>query len=90
MAPLCFMWELFYMASCCRVWLFLLQVDACMVATGRVPNTKTLGLENMGIETNRGFVQARCSTAGTAVASLGPAAYSRYCGHKHCLVPGMS
>lgn len=28
-----------------------------MVATGRVPNTKTLGLENMGIETNRGFVQ---------------------------------
>lgn len=30
-----------------------------MVATGRVPNTKTLGLENMGIETNRGFVQAR-------------------------------
>lgn len=29
-----------------------------MVATGRVPNTKTLGLENMGIETNRGFVQA--------------------------------
>ena len=30
-----------------------------MVATGRVPNTKTLGLENMGIETNRGFVQVR-------------------------------
>lgn len=28
-----------------------------MVATGRVPNTKTLGLENMGIEPNRGFVQ---------------------------------
>lgn len=35
------------------------QVDACMVATGRVPNTKTLGLENMGIETVRGFVQVR-------------------------------
>ncbi|CAM9216820.1 unnamed protein product [Pylaiella littoralis] len=34
-----------------------IEVDACMVATGRVPNTKTLGLENMGIETNRGFVQ---------------------------------
>ena len=30
-----------------------------MVATGRVPNTKTLGLENMGIETFRGFVQVR-------------------------------
>eukprot|EP00611_Tribonema_gayanum_P024966 TRINITY_DN5593_c0_g2_i1.p1 TRINITY_DN5593_c0_g2~~TRINITY_DN5593_c0_g2_i1.p1 ORF type:complete len:526 (+),score=191.59 TRINITY_DN5593_c0_g2_i1:165-1742(+) len=34
-----------------------LEVDACMVATGRVPNTKTLGLDNMGIETVRGFVQ---------------------------------
>ncbi|CAM9902840.1 unnamed protein product [Scytosiphon promiscuus] len=34
-----------------------IEVDACMVATGRVPNTKTLGLEDMGIETNRGFVQ---------------------------------
>lgn len=28
-----------------------------MVATGRVPNTKTLGLDSMGIETVRGFVQ---------------------------------
>ncbi len=28
-----------------------------MVATGRVPNTKTLGLANSGIETVRGFVQ---------------------------------
>jgi dihydrolipoamide dehydrogenase len=33
-----------------------LEVDAAMVATGRVPNTKDLGLEGMGIETNRGFV----------------------------------
>lgn len=33
------------------------QVDACMVATGRVPNTKGLGLEEMGIQTFRGFVQ---------------------------------
>lgn len=33
-----------------------LEVDACMVATGRVPNTKNMGLEAMGIETNRGFV----------------------------------
>lgn len=27
-----------------------------MVATGRVPNTKNMGLEDRGIETNRGFV----------------------------------
>jgi dihydrolipoamide dehydrogenase len=33
-----------------------LEVDAAMVATGRVPNTKNMGLEAMGIETNRGFV----------------------------------
>lgn len=33
-----------------------LEVDACMVATGRVPNTKAMGLEDRGIETNRGFV----------------------------------
>jgi dihydrolipoamide dehydrogenase len=33
-----------------------IEVDACMVATGRVPNTKNMGLEAMGIETNRGFV----------------------------------
>jgi dihydrolipoamide dehydrogenase len=34
-----------------------LEVDACMVATGRIPNTKTLGLDALGIETVRGFVQ---------------------------------
>ena len=33
-----------------------LEVDACMVATGRVPNTKNMGLEDRGIVTNRGFV----------------------------------
>ncbi len=33
-----------------------LEVDAAMVATGRVPNTKNMGLEEMGIETQRGFV----------------------------------
>jgi len=33
-----------------------LEVDAAMVATGRVPNTKDMGLEDMGVETNRGFV----------------------------------
>ena len=34
-----------------------LEVDACMVATGRVPMTTGLGLEAAGIETDRGFVQ---------------------------------
>jgi len=34
-----------------------LYVDAALVCTGRVPNTKELGLDNMGIETVRGFVQ---------------------------------
>ena len=35
----------------------VLEVDACMVATGRVPNTAKLGLGDQGIETPRGFVQ---------------------------------
>ncbi|MEL4898136.1 dihydrolipoyl dehydrogenase [Crocosphaera sp. Alani8] len=34
----------------------VLEVDACLVATGRVPATKNLGLENIGVETNRGFI----------------------------------
>jgi len=33
-----------------------IEVDAAMVATGRIPNTKNMGLEEAGIETNRGFV----------------------------------
>jgi len=33
-----------------------LEVDAAMIATGRVPNTADMGLEERGIETNRGFV----------------------------------
>jgi len=33
-----------------------LEVDACMVATGRVPNTANMGLEDHGIEAQRGFV----------------------------------
>lgn len=33
-----------------------LEVDAAMIATGRVPATKDMGLEAMGIETSRGFV----------------------------------
>jgi dihydrolipoamide dehydrogenase len=34
-----------------------LEVDAAMIATGRVPNTANMGLEERGIETNRGFVK---------------------------------
>lgn len=34
----------------------VLEVDACLVATGRIPATKNLGLENMGVETQRGFI----------------------------------
>ncbi|BBA78964.1 dihydrolipoamide dehydrogenase [cyanobacterium endosymbiont of Rhopalodia gibberula] len=33
-----------------------LEVDACLVATGRIPATQNLGLENIGIETQRGFI----------------------------------
>jgi dihydrolipoamide dehydrogenase len=33
-----------------------IEVDAAMIATGRVPNTKDMGLEEAGIETQRGFV----------------------------------
>jgi dihydrolipoamide dehydrogenase len=33
-----------------------IEVDAVMVATGRVPNTKNMGLDTMKIETNRGFI----------------------------------
>lgn len=33
-----------------------IEVDAAMVATGRVPNTANMGLEDRGIQTNRGFV----------------------------------
>lgn len=35
----------------------MLEVDACLVATGRIPATKNLGLENVGVETDsRGFI----------------------------------
>ncbi|HLO52230.1 MAG TPA: FAD-dependent oxidoreductase, partial [Kamptonema sp.] len=34
----------------------VLEVDACLVATGRVPVSKNLGLESVGVETVRGFI----------------------------------
>ncbi len=33
-----------------------LEVDAVLVATGRVPSSKGLNLESLGVETNRGFI----------------------------------
>jgi len=33
-----------------------IEVDAAMVATGRVPNTDNMGLSSLSIETNRGFI----------------------------------
>ncbi|MDX1977541.1 MAG: dihydrolipoyl dehydrogenase [Pseudanabaenaceae cyanobacterium bins.68] len=36
----------------------ILEVDACLVATGRVPLTQDLGLETVGLSTNqRGFIE---------------------------------
>jgi dihydrolipoamide dehydrogenase len=34
----------------------VLEVDACLVAAGRVPSAKELGLESVGVELNRGFI----------------------------------
>lgn len=34
----------------------VLEVDACLVATGRIPATQDLGLETVGVELNRGFI----------------------------------
>lgn len=36
----------------------ILEVDACLVATGRIPATKNLGLETVGMESDRrGFIE---------------------------------
>lgn len=36
----------------------VLEVDACLVATGRIPATKNLGLDSVGLEVNRrGFIE---------------------------------
>ncbi|MDX2231077.1 MAG: dihydrolipoyl dehydrogenase [Leptolyngbyaceae cyanobacterium bins.349] len=36
----------------------VLEVDACLIATGRIPYTKDLGLESIGVELDRrGFIQ---------------------------------
>lgn len=57
-----------------------IEVDAAMVATGRVPNTKNMGLEERGITTNRGFVNVNekmqvLSGPDTATATVIPNLY---------------
>jgi dihydrolipoamide dehydrogenase len=51
-----------------------LEVDAVLVATGRVPSSQGLNLESSGIETNRGFIpvddQMRVLVNGAPVAHL--------------------
>ena len=51
-----------------------LEVDAVLVATGRVPVSKDLNLASMGVETNRGFIpvddQMRVLAGGEPVANL--------------------
>jgi dihydrolipoamide dehydrogenase len=42
----------------------VLEVDACLVATGRIPFTKDLGLEAVGVETDRrGFISVNDTMA---------------------------
>lgn len=53
----------------------VLEVDACLVATGRIPDTKNLGLESVGVETDRrGFIPVNDTMAvlsdGEPVANL--------------------
>jgi dihydrolipoamide dehydrogenase len=53
----------------------VLEVDACLVATGRIPFTKNLGLDSVGVEVDRrGFIPAndkmQVLSAGEPVANL--------------------
>lgn len=56
-----------------------LEVDAAMVATGRVPNTANMGLEDMGIETNRGFIAVNEKMEVLTKAEGGEVVPSLYC-----------
>jgi len=54
----------------------ILEVDACLVATGRIPNTKDLGLESVGITPDRrGFIEVddRMATSVPHLWSIGDA-----------------
>lgn len=50
-----------------------LEVDAVLVAVGRVPNSENLGLEALGIRSERGFVEtgAWCQTAARGIYAIG-------------------
>ena len=52
----------------------VLEVDACLVATGRVPVSKNLGLETVGVETMRGYIpvndKMQVLAAGEPIANL--------------------
>lgn len=70
----------------------MLEVDACMVATGRVPYTDSLALEAVGVETERGFVQtdetmqvrAARHTRGAGRACAGAAPRARHGSASRC------
>ncbi|MCE5325130.1 MAG: dihydrolipoyl dehydrogenase [Planctomycetaceae bacterium] len=51
------------------------QVDKVLVATGRRPKTENLGLESVGIETDRGFIRVdeRMATSAKGVYCIGDA-----------------
>lgn len=52
-----------------------LEVDKVLVATGRRPNTQNIGLETIGLETDRGFVRVndRMQTTAKGVYCIGDA-----------------
>lgn len=51
----------------------VIEVDACLVATGRVPDTKNLGLESVGVETDRrGFIPVNDTMAVLSEGELVP------------------
>ena len=52
-----------------------IRVDKVLVATGRRPNTETVGLETVGLETDRGFVRVddRMATKAKGVYCIGDA-----------------
>lgn len=51
----------------------VIEVDACLVATGRIPDTKNLGLESVGVETDRrGFIPVNDTMAVLSEGELVP------------------
>lgn len=52
-----------------------IEVDRVLVATGRRPNTASIGLESVGIETDRGFVRVndRMQTSARGIYCIGDA-----------------